>query len=251
VDSLITKVLGAKAMGCFAAYILVASSVVSVDAPAKPVTRPNTQLFLQDVAEQRNDRESRLAPWKKQWQEQDQLLRRAKAGSINAKLSMNVSLPTPPRSQFSFRTKEAKDDFVKEATSGAAKSKKIFTDFQTNKTPLPPYIKLPLSVGQVGVLEPLNNPSMNVLRIINKEAMVVECLFTDRGSAELKKETILLNEVPTDGIVDSKKLNVASNQVFWVTRTTQDGGATGPKTMMILEPMTEAEWMAFVTDLKN
>lgn len=213
--------------------------------------RPNCQLFLQAIAEQRDSQDRRLRPWKDGVAEDERLLSRAKSGTINARIATDVSRPSATRTQFVFRTKNVKEEFIARASQDLARHKELFADFQSAKPPPPPYLKLPLSVGQVGVLEQTIGPTAVALRVLDENSMLANVWFSRRKGPSGARSLVLLHGLSTKEIIDTNAFEPPVNQIFWISGTTGRQGAVGSDTTMVLEAMAEVEWIAFAAKVKE
>jgi hypothetical protein len=212
--------------------------------------RPSPLLFLQAVAEQQRDADRRLRPWKVQVLMQERLLQRAKVGIINTKLSKDVLPPSATRPQFAFASKQSKDAFVSRGAEAVARAKAALASFQSGKAPVPPYMQLPLLVGQVGILEEPAGRTLTVTHVLDKENILARIWFGGRGGKPGGKELVLIRGIASDGAVENG-FAATGGKIFQISGATRDGTTAGSPAVLILEPMTEAEWSAFVAEVKD
>ncbi len=212
-------------------------------------SRPSPQLFLKAVAEQRDSQDRRLRPWKDGVAEEERLLLRARSGAINARIATDVSRPSATRTQFVFRTKNLKEEFIARASQDLARHKELFASFQSAKPP--PYLKLPLTVGQVGVLEQTVGPTAVALQVLDENSILANVWFNSRKGSSGARSLVLMHGLSTKEIIDTNAFEPPVNQIFWISGTTRRNAAVGSDTLMVLEAMTEVEWIAFAAKAKD
>ncbi len=214
-------------------------------------SRPSPQLFLKAVAEQRDSQDRRLRPWKDGVAEEERLLLRAKSGAINASIATDVSRPSATRTQFVFRTKNVKEEFIARASQDLARHKELFAGFQSAKPPPPPYLKLPLSVGQLGVLEQTVGPTAVALQVVDENSMLANVSFGSRKGSSGARSLVVMHGLATKEIIDTNAFEPPVNQIFWISGTIRRNAAVGSDTLMVLEAMSEVEWIAFAAKAKD
>jgi hypothetical protein len=232
-------------VGGMNALIYLPLLLMPLQADAKK-SEPNIQLFRQDSAEQRDERQRRLEPWKQQFAAKEQLARRAKSGIVKPKLLKDVDVSRP---QMAFKSKAIKDQFILQANADLAKSKKLFADFQG--AGLPPFIMVPLSVGQVGTLKAPDNPAIEIVQVIDKENMLAKIWFAGHGGRVGERVLVWVRGILTEGVADENRFQATGDCIFYITGTTTYRSSFGTKTVMILEPMPDLVWQQFLLELKN
>ena len=172
---------------------------------------------------------------------------------IDPKLTEDAKVPA--NGAVKFRSEAIKATWTNKAAGNVARVKKSIAAFERGRPALPPSMHAPLKKGQIGTIDngDSSRPSwVTVLQVVDKNSAVVKLQVRERAKPEsFDERTVWLSGVPTARMSPGSPFGLDPDLIWNVAGVKQFGTATGSRTVLVLKPLTNEEWQAFLDSIKK